>query len=172
MEVTEVKVKLVDIKTERLKAFCTITLDREFVVRDIKVIEGASGPFVAMPSRKLADKCPRCSAKNHLRAKFCNDCGARLPENRIPKDDAGRVKLHADVAHPINPQCRQRIQQAVIRAYKTEVERSKSPDYVPPRLDEEDIDYGHGAEHGLADAPHPGPADATPPGAPPTAGQP
>ncbi|NLX04223.1 MAG: zinc-ribbon domain-containing protein [Phycisphaerae bacterium] len=144
MQVTEVKVKLVDIRAERLKAFCTVTLDGEFVVRDIKVIDGASGPFVAMPSRKLADKCPRCGAKNHLRAKFCNECGTRLPDARVPKDDTGRVKLHADVAHPINPQCRQRIQDAVLDAYEKELERSKSPDYVPTRMDE---DYGYDTGH-------------------------
>lgn len=143
MDVTEVKVKLVDIKTERLKAFCTITLDGEFVVRDIKVIEGGSGPFVAMPSRKLADKCSKCHTKNHLRARFCNECGARLGENRIPKDNSGRVKLHADIAHPINPSCRQRIQQAVLDAFELETERAKSPDYVPPSLDDEDYEHLH-----------------------------
>jgi len=136
MEVTEVKVKLVDMKTERLKAFCTITLDGEFVVRDIKVIEGGSGPFVAMPSRKLADKCPNCHTKNHLRAKYCNECGQRLADDRIPKDNVGRIKLHADTAHPINPQCRQRIQQAVLDAYEQEQQRSGSDDYVATNLDD------------------------------------
>jgi stage V sporulation protein G len=138
MEVTEVKVKLVDIKSERLKAFCTITLDGSFVIRDIKVIEGQTGPFVAMPSRKLASKCHRCNMKNHLRAKFCNECGTKLPEGKIPKDTAGRVKLHADIAHPINPDCREKIQKAVTDAYHQEVERSKSPDYVPLHIDDVD----------------------------------
>jgi stage V sporulation protein G len=146
MDVTEVKVKLVDIKSERLKAFCTITLDSEFVIRDIKVIEGGTGPFVAMPSRKLAIKCNRCSTKNHLRAKFCNECGNKLPESKIPKDNAGRIKLHADIAHPINPDCRERIQSAVLKAYNEEVERSQAPGYVPTHFEEfEDEDFG--AEH-------------------------
>lgn len=146
MEVTEVKVKLVDIRTERLKAFCTITLDGEFVVRDIKVIEGGSGPFVAMPSRKLADKCPKCHSKNHLRARFCNECGGKLGENRIPKDSSGRIKLHADIAHPINPQSRQRIQHAVLDAYEHEQEHAKSPDYIPPNLDD-DVGTGYRTSH-------------------------
>ncbi len=138
MDVTEVKVKLVDIKSERLKAFCTITFDGEFVVRDIKVIEGSSGPFVAMPSRKLASKCPKCGAKNHLRAKFCNECGGKLAEGKIPKDSSGRAKLHADIAHPINAECRQKIQKAVLDAYQQEQEKAKSPDYVPPNIEEHD----------------------------------
>ena len=145
MQVTEVKVKLVDIKSERLKAFCTITMDGEFVIRDIKIIEGTAGPFVAMPSRKLAVKCPRCTTKNHLRAKFCNECGTKLPESKIPKDSAGRVKLHADIAHPINPECRERIQKAVIDAYKKESEHAQSPDYVPSHMDEFEEDF---TEHG------------------------
>ena len=65
MEITEVKVKLMEEKRDRLQAFCTITLDNDFVIRDIKIIEGAKGAFVAMPSRKLTDKCPKCCGKNH-----------------------------------------------------------------------------------------------------------
>lgn len=130
MDITEVKVRLVDDKTERLKAFCTVTVDHEFVVRDIKVIDGAKGLFVAMPSRKLTDHCPKCGGKNHLRAKFCNDCGQRLPGNRAPEIEGGS-KLHVDVAHPINTECRSRFQNTIIQAYHEEVDRSKQPGYVP-----------------------------------------
>jgi stage V sporulation protein G len=136
MEITEVRIKLVEKSTERLRAFCSVTLDGDFVVRDLKIIDGSSGPFVAMPSRKLMDRCTRCSAKNHLRAKFCNECGQRLNENRAPKDSQGRAKLHADVAHPINAACRERIQKAVVQAYQEELERAKSPDYRPASYDE------------------------------------
>ncbi len=136
MEISEVRIKLVAESSERLRAFCSITLDGDFVIRDLKIIDGMTGPFVAMPSRKLADRCPRCGCKNHLRAKFCNDCGLKLNENRAPKDNMGRAKLHADVAHPINAACRERIQNAVVKAYEAELERSKSPDYKPPVYDD------------------------------------
>ncbi len=102
MEISEVRVKLVSNKDDRLKAFCSITMDNEFVVRDIKIIEGGTALFVAMPSRKMSDHCEKCGGKNHLRAKFCNNCGAALPDNRAKKDFKGRMKLHADIAHPIN----------------------------------------------------------------------
>src|SRR5512137_2648206 len=94
---------------ERLKAFCSITFDDSFVVRDLKIIEGANGPFVAMPSRKLTAHCPNCRSKNHLRAAFCNQCGARLREPQTLRDDEGRTKLYADIAHPINSSCREAI---------------------------------------------------------------
>ncbi len=136
MEITEVRVKLVDNKDSRLKAFCSITLDNEFVIRDIKIIEGGKGHFVAMPSRKMSDHCEKCGGKNHLRAKFCNNCGARLPDNRAKKDFKGRMKLHADIAHPINIECRKRIQKKVAAAFKAEVEKSKEPGYKPVELDE------------------------------------
>ena len=110
MKVTNVSVKLSPQSTDRLKAFCTMTLDGEFVVRDLKIIEGTSGLFVAMPSRKLTDHCPKCNGKNHLRAKFCNDCGAKMPEKRISDEDI-QGKLHADIAHPINSDCRGRLQE-------------------------------------------------------------
>jgi stage V sporulation protein G len=117
-----------------------MTLDNEFVVRDIKVIEGDVDYFVAMPSRKMSDHCERCGSKNHLRARFCNNCGARLPEERTRKDIKGRTKLHADIAHPINARCRQRIQKRVVAAFKKEVEKSKQPGYEPVDLDEPDDD--------------------------------
>ena len=66
VEITEVRVKLMEEAGERLQAFCSITFDDAFVVRDLKIIEGATGPFVAMPSRKLTAHCPQCGCKNHL----------------------------------------------------------------------------------------------------------
>jgi stage V sporulation protein G len=122
MKVTNVSVKLSPSSGDRLKAFCTMTLDDEFVVRDLKIIEGTSGLFVAMPSRKLTDHCPKCGGKNHLKAKFCNDCGARLPDVDISEADA-QSKLHADVAHPINTACRSRLQDAILEAYREELVR-------------------------------------------------
>ena len=120
MKVTNVSVKLSPQGGDRLKAFCTMTLDGEFVVRDLKIIDGTNGLFVAMPSRKLTDHCPKCSGKNHLRAKFCNDCGAKLPENRVSDEDI-QGKLHADIAHPINSECRARLQDVILDAYRAEL---------------------------------------------------
>ena len=138
MEITEVRVKLMEEAGERLQAFCSITLDDAFVVRDLKIIEGATGPFVAMPSRKLTAHCPQCGCKNHLRAAFCNQCGARQREQHALKDDEGRAKLYADIAHPINSACREMIQQRVIQAYEEEKARSKLPGYVPTYDDFDD----------------------------------
>ncbi|HEX7447934.1 MAG TPA: SpoVG family protein [Pirellulales bacterium] len=130
MEITEVRIKLMEEAGERLQGFCSITLDNCFVVRDLKIIEGSSGPFVAMPSRKLTAHCPGCGCKNHLRAAYCNQCGGRLRDDRVAKDEEGRAKLYADIAHPINPACRELIQERVIRAFREEIERSKLPGYV------------------------------------------
>jgi len=128
--ITEVRIKLVEENNERLMAFCSITLDNAFVIRDLKIIEGTKGLFVAMPSRKLTDRCPRCGSKNHLRARYCNGCGNHLDENRAPRDHDGRAKLHADIAHPINSACREVMQTAIIKAYTDERERAKMPGYV------------------------------------------
>ncbi|MCC6494556.1 MAG: SpoVG family protein [Pirellulales bacterium] len=141
MEITEVRIKLMDEPGERLKAFCSITFDNCFVVRDLKIIEGASGPFVAMPSRKLTAHCPRCGMKNHLRAQYCNQCGNGLAPDRLPLDADGRAKLYADIAHPINSGCREMIQDVVVREYEEELERAKLPNYVS-RYDDFDLDYG------------------------------
>ena len=68
MEITEVRVKLMNDPNDRLLGFCSVTLDGSFVIRDLKIIQGGKGPFVAMPSRRLMDRCPGCHQKNHLRA--------------------------------------------------------------------------------------------------------
>jgi stage V sporulation protein G len=130
VEITEIRIKLMNDPNERLQAFCSLTFDGSFVIRDLKIIQGAKGSFVAMPSRKLTDHCPRCSAKNHLRAQFCNECGVRLHQDRALKSDDGRAKLYADIAHPINSECREMIQEQVLIAYVSELERSKLPGYV------------------------------------------
>jgi stage V sporulation protein G len=140
--ITEVRIKLMEggQENERLQAFCSVTFDDAFVVRDLKIIEGTKGSFVAMPSRKLTDHCPQCGCKNHLRARYCNQCGGKLDESRATRDADGRVKLHADIAHPINSGCREVIQGAVLKAYQEERERAKQPGYVCT-YDDYDSDY-------------------------------
>lgn len=80
MRVTEVRVRKVNTEG-RMKAVASVTLDGEFVVHDVKVVEGQNGLFVAMPSRKT-------------------------PEGEF-----------RDIAHPISPQARAHIQDAVLAAF-------------------------------------------------------
>jgi len=84
MKITEVKV--FPVNEERLKAYVTITIDDVFVVRDLKIIKGNEGLFVAMPSKKRKD---------------------------------GQFK---DIAHPLNQETRNEIEQAVFDAYEREVQ--------------------------------------------------
>lgn len=54
MQITDVRLKKVN-SGSRMKAVASVTFDNEFVVHDIKVIEGDKGLFIAMPSRKSGD---------------------------------------------------------------------------------------------------------------------
>ncbi len=63
MHLTEVRINLCGSQQSRLKAFCSLTFDNTFVIRDVKLIEGPDGLFLAMPSRKLCDHCPRCGRR-------------------------------------------------------------------------------------------------------------
>ncbi len=130
MDITEVRIKLMDDPHDRLQAFCSVTFDSCFVIRDLKIIQGTKGPFVAMPSRKLTDRCPKCHCKNHLRSLFCSQCGAKLDDERAVKDHEGRAKLYADIAHPINSDCREMIQRRVLETFEEEIISSKNSDYV------------------------------------------
>lgn len=82
MQITDVRVRKVS-KEGKMKAIVSITLDNEFVVHDIKVIEGEKGMFIAMPSRKAAD---------------------------------GEYR---DIAHPINSDTRDKIQNIILAKYES-----------------------------------------------------
>ena len=135
MEITEVRIFLRDNPSTKLRAYATITFDNAFVVRNIKVIEGNKGLFVAMPSRRIEEPCPKCGAKNSLRSKYCNQCGSQLPQREEvssssvvshaghvghgPGDKGARAE-HRDIAHPINMETREYIQKKILNAYETE----------------------------------------------------
>ena len=130
MEITEVKIFLKEGQDKKLKAYATLTFDNCFVVRNVKVIEGNKGMFVAMPSRKIKDPCTKCGFRNAVRSKFCNQCGSSLPivEPKVfqPGDDSTRQSEHKDIAHPITAECRDYIQKKVLEAYENEKKASPS----------------------------------------------
>lgn len=125
MEISEVKVNIVSTGDSKLKAFVTVTFDQVFVVRDLKVIEGKKGLFVAMPSIKVTVPCSRCKKKNPMRSNYCNDCGAKLEPLPEPETEEAIREEHRDIAHPINAQTRDYIQAKVLAAYGVERGRAK-----------------------------------------------
>lgn len=84
MTVTDVRIRRIN-SEGKMKAIVSVTFDDEFVVHDIKIIEGQNGLFIAMPSRKTAD---------------------------------GEFR---DIAHPINKETRNKIQEAVFSEYEKEL---------------------------------------------------
>ena len=89
MQITDVRVRKVA-KEGKLKAVVSITMDEEFVVHDIKVIEGEKGLFIAMPSRRAGD---------------------------------GEYR---DIAHPINSETREMIQNIILEKYETVLEEDET----------------------------------------------
>ena len=138
LPITEIRVKLTGDPASKLRAYCSITFGDSFVVRDLKIIEGGRGAFIAMPSRKICDHCPRCGHKNHLRARYCNHCGQGLDSERAVRAADDRVRLHADLAHPIHSACREQLHAAIMVAFQSEVERSTQEGYQPTSFDDLD----------------------------------
>jgi len=83
VKITEVRVTLRD--EDKLKAFANVTFDDAFVIRGLKVISGAKGYFVSMPSRRRPDG------------------------------------SHQDIAHPINSEMRQIIEERVLSEYESKM---------------------------------------------------
>jgi stage V sporulation protein G len=139
VEISEIRIKLLDRQRDMLRAFASLTIENCLVIRDIKVIEGPAGLFVAMPSRKLMDRCPECGGKNPLRARFCNECACPLELEREDRDIRGKPRLYADIAHPIHQAARDLVQGAILAAYRAEFARSQQEGYVAQSFD--DLDY-------------------------------
>jgi len=126
MEITEVRIFLKESANNKLRAYAAITIDNVFVVRNVKIIDGKSGLFIAMPSRKIKEPCPKCNYKNTVRSKFCNECGSQLPVptqsiSSAPEAEHDlRQSEHKDIAHPITVQAREYIQKKILDAYQAE----------------------------------------------------
>lgn len=89
MQITDVRIRKIA-KEGKMKAIVSITIDGEFVVHDIKVIEGEKGLFIAMPSRRAGD---------------------------------GEYR---DIAHPINSETREMIQNIILERYETVLEEDET----------------------------------------------
>jgi stage V sporulation protein G len=96
MEITEVKV--FPVNEEKLKAYVTIVLDHCFVVRDLKIINGATGLFVAMPSKKRSDgtykdvahplnKATRMTMEKKILEAYLSEIKRGVGHSGIPEDD-------------------------------------------------------------------------------------
>jgi len=121
MEITEVRIFPKESPDKKLRAYATVTFDNVFVVRNIKVIEGSTGLFIAMPSRKIKHPCPKCNFKNESKSKYCNTCGTQLPlvQRPVTPSDINNLQSeHKDIAHPITQTFREYLQKTVLDAYE------------------------------------------------------
>ena len=133
MKITEVRVFPTESRDGKLKAFATMTFDDWFVVRNVKVIQGSNGLFVAMPSRKAVTGCSKCQFKNAVGSKYCNHCGAQQKERQINREEGHHDPQagHMDIAHPITQECRVYIQDKILEAYNKEAgSQDKAPEPV------------------------------------------
>lgn len=87
MNITEIRLRILQ-NTDKLKAVASITIDNEFVVHGIKLIDGEKGMFIAMPNRKTADN------------------------------------SYKDIAHPITPEARRKLQDLIITEYENQKEEN------------------------------------------------
>ncbi len=127
MEITEVRVFLKEGQDKKLKAYATVTFGNAFVVRNIKVIQGSSGYFIAMPSRKLKLSCPKCHFKNEVGSKFCNQCGGGIQPQAVGDlEDRDAKSEHRDIAHPITQDFREYLQNKILEAFNQEMSKGPS----------------------------------------------
>jgi len=131
MEITEIRIFPKEGQDKKLKAYTTVTFDNSFVVRNIKVIQGSSGLFIAMPSRKMKTSCPKCHFKNEIGSRFCNHCGTAIPSDNTQTHEGDDKAEHRDIAHPITQQFREYLQTNILEAYNKETAKTISSSGSP-----------------------------------------
>ena len=89
MKITDVRVRKIE-SDSKMRAVASITIDDEFVIHDIKIIDGDKGMFIAMPSRKTGET------------------------------------EYRDIAHPINSQVRESMQNTILEAYRKSLEEPEA----------------------------------------------
>ena len=125
MEITEIRIYPKEYgRDDKLKAFATITIDNAFVIRDLKIISGKNGLFIAMPSTKTTAACPSCARKNPIRNRFCGYCGANIEAEMHEVQKTSREN-NRDIAHPINSEAREYLHSRIMAEYY----KVKSRDY-------------------------------------------
>lgn len=137
MEISEIRIFPKEGQDKKLKAYTTVTFDNAFVVRNIKVIQGSNGLFIAMPSRKMKNQCPKCGFKNEVGSKFCNQCGADVQSVSTEIHVSDAKAEHRDIAHPITQQFREYLQTKVLEAYKNKVAEESNFDDHSERVSSE-----------------------------------
>ena len=88
MQITDVRIRKIT-SEGKMKAIVSVTFNNEFVVHDIKIIEGQNGLFIAMPSTS----------------------------REVENEDGEMVTVHRDTVHPINPEVRAMFEEAILKAY-------------------------------------------------------
>lgn len=138
MKISDIHIKLSDeiidsIKNKQdpnkvtgLLAYCTIIIDAEFVINDLKIINGYKGIFIAMPNRKVATRW-KCGHKNPIDSTYCCQCGKKLGTQKTNSDDDQRKFV--DIAHPITAECRQLIHNNILEKFKSELKTYSDSKY-------------------------------------------
>ncbi len=125
MRVTSVRVRLASdhAKNHGLLAYATVELEECFLVTDVKILSKGKrredGLLVSMPTRYAMHKCPNCARKVPVVDTFCPHCDKPLPF--VSSDQS----FFEDVCHPTKSWFREIFDQAVIDAWKLELERVK-----------------------------------------------
>lgn len=146
MNITDIRLDMIDNPSGKLRSFCSITFNNEFVVKNFKIIEGHHGLFVAMPSRKLTKPCYKCDNRVFRRANYCDRCGKEF-DDRSGNRHSDSEETHSDIAFPIEDDFREQLEDRLIEAYRKRKEGGSGHD-VEHQKDENydllDFDYeGH-----------------------------
>ena len=127
MNVTKVTVHLEQHWT--LRAYCEVELDGEFVLKQVKIVEKAGRFIIGMPSKQRTTPCldKTCNTPCSILYRYCPNCAANQGEQEdrvemirqhVGEKDGEKISFYSDLFHPINADCRAKLERAVLAEYK------------------------------------------------------
>jgi stage V sporulation protein G len=146
MEITDIQINLAYFQKSKIRAFCSVFFDNEFVVHEVKIIEeplsakaslrpdfrdrqtqaGLSACsaqavrrlHISMPNKKITMHCVKCAEKNPINANFCSKCGVKLTWYGIAREKNTHSEIYTDIVQVISGKLTRLIRKKILTAYQ------------------------------------------------------
>jgi stage V sporulation protein G len=118
MNITDVSVKIIP-NGGSLRASADVTIDNDFVIHQIRIIQLNERLIVAMPNRASQVRCP-CGCRCPQDSKYCCCCGQSFSAPPAKRE-------HSDIAHPITSSARERMNEMILKAYDEALKNAQAP---------------------------------------------
>lgn len=124
LEITDIRMVREEKNSSRnaVIAYVTITLNDQFLIKNIRLIRHSDRLVIGMPNREKIRDCPHCSIRNAQSNRYCHQCGTPLEKVKID------YSAYVDIVHPTKQTFREYLERVIIEEYKRQLGEGINPD--------------------------------------------